>query len=67
MKRIDEFAAAFVVTLDAPLQSPVNFLNVVSLPVLRELESSDRFKPVPFPNKMGILVFERRPGVSAHP
>jgi len=68
MKRIEEFAPTFVITLDAPYQSPVNFLNIVTLPVLRELESRDQFTRVPFPNKMGILVFERQPRVSAaHP
>jgi hypothetical protein len=59
MKRIEDFATRFVITLDEPFQAPPNFLNLVSLPVLRELKSGGRFTIVPFPNDKGILIFER--------
>jgi hypothetical protein len=61
MKRIDDFAAKFVITLDEPHQSSPNFLNVVSLEVLHDLKSSHRFKQTPFPSKKGIVIFERLP------
>jgi hypothetical protein len=60
IKRIDEFSARFVITLDEPFQSEPNFLNLVTLPVLRELKSSQSFMRVPFTSKKGILIFKRR-------
>jgi hypothetical protein len=60
MKRIEEFSARFVITLDEPAQPSANFLNVAALPVLQALKSSDRFTRVPFPSERGILIFERQ-------
>jgi hypothetical protein len=65
MNRIGEFSARFVITLDEPFQSPPNFINLVTLPVLRELKSSAHFSRVPFKSEKGILIFERQSG--AHP
>jgi hypothetical protein len=70
MKRIDELSAKFVLTLDEPFQPATpNFLNVVALPVLRELKRSEDFTRVPFPSEKGILIFERKNPNSApaHP
>jgi hypothetical protein len=61
MKRIDGFAARFVITLDEPHQPSPDFLNVVSLEVLHDLKSSQRFRPAPFPSRTGIVIFERMP------
>jgi hypothetical protein len=61
MKRIDDFAPRFVIALDEPAQKTTpNFLNVVSLPVLHELENSTRFTRAPFPSEKGIVIFERQ-------
>jgi hypothetical protein len=65
MKRIEDLSARFVITLDEPFQSSPNFLNLVSLPVLRELKANEDFTPVPFPSHTGILIFERQNRASA--
>jgi hypothetical protein len=67
MKRIDDFATRFVITLDEPSQSAPNFLNLASLPVLHELQRGQRFTPVPFPSEKGIVIFERHAPASAPP
>lgn len=69
MKRIEDFAARFVITLDEPSQSTPNFLNVVTLPVLHELESGTRYMRIPFRSEKGIVIFERqnRASAAAHP
>jgi hypothetical protein len=59
MHRIEEFQARFVITLDEPFQPAPNFVNLVSLAVLRELKSDEHFTRVPFPTEKGILIFER--------
>lgn len=61
MKRIDGFAAKFVITLEERHQPSPDFLNVVSLDVLHDLNNSQRFRETPFPNKTGIVIFERIP------
>jgi hypothetical protein len=60
MNRIEELSARFVISLDEPFQPSPNFLNLVSLAVLRQVRSSGRFAPVPFPSQKGILIFERQ-------
>jgi hypothetical protein len=69
MKRIEDFATRFVITLDEPAQSTPNFLNLVTLPVLHELENGGRFTRVPFPSEKGMVIFERqnRASAAAHP
>jgi hypothetical protein len=67
MKRIEDLSARFVITLDGPFQSPPNFLNVVSLPALRELKVGQRFARVPFPSEKGILIFERKSRAAVQP
>jgi hypothetical protein len=69
LKRIEDFSARFVITLDEPFQLTPDFLNVVTLPVLRELKSSQRFAQVPFSSEKGIVIFERQNRASAgvHP
>ena len=60
MNRIQAISAKYVITLDESFQrAPPDFLNVVSLPVLRELQRGTQFKTIPFRSDKGILVFER--------
>jgi hypothetical protein len=67
MKRIEDFATRFVITLDEPAQSTPNFLNLVTLPVLHELESGGRFTRVPFSSEKGMVIFERQNRASVQP
>jgi hypothetical protein len=61
LKRLDDMQIRYVITLDEPHQAnSAEFLNVVSLPVLREIERSPHFRPVSFPSSKGVLIFERR-------
>ena len=59
LKRIEDFSTRFVITLDEPFQPAPNFLNLVSLPVLRELKSGERFTRA-FSDQKGIVIFERQ-------
>ena len=60
LKRIDEFQARYFITLDERFQTaPPNFVNIVSLPVLREMKASNHFQTIPFESQNGVLVFER--------
>jgi hypothetical protein len=60
LQRVDELRAAYVATLDEPFQAqPADFLNRVSLPVLREIENDPRFSRVPFESRQGIVLFQR--------
>jgi hypothetical protein len=65
LKRIEDFSTRFVITLDEPYQSAPDFLNLVSLPVLRALDSGERFTRIPFHSEKGILIFERQNRASA--
>jgi hypothetical protein len=62
VKRIDDLQTKYFITLDEKSQTkPPNFLNIVSLPVLKEVENDSRFERVPFQNKLGILIYKRNP------
>lgn len=59
MRRIVDFHVAHLVTLAADSQDPSpNFLNLVSRGVVETIQRDHRFSRLPFPSKMGILVFE---------
>jgi hypothetical protein len=58
LKRIDEFQTQYFITLDEAFQPAQNFVNVVSLPVLRELKGSTRFQLVPFSSQNGVLLLK---------
>jgi hypothetical protein len=61
MRRIGQFRARFVITLEEPFQGGLpGFLNVVSLPALREMRGDNRFTEVPFASRNGVLVFRVR-------
>jgi len=58
MRRIDAIRTRYVITLAEPFQAGLpGFLNVVSLPVLRDMRSDPRFRQVPFASRNGVLVF----------
>jgi hypothetical protein len=58
LKRIDEFQIQYFITLDERFQPAQDFVNVVSLPVLRALKGSTRFQVVPFASQNGILILK---------
>ncbi|HTR39504.1 MAG TPA: hypothetical protein VMH80_26710 [Bryobacteraceae bacterium] len=61
MHRIFSYRAHYIATLDEPHQEPrPNYLNLVALPVLRDMKSDSRFQQIPFSSNKGILLFERR-------
>jgi hypothetical protein len=63
MRRIETFRTHYVITLAEPFQSGLaDFLNVVSLPVLRDMQSDLRFRQVPFASRNGVLVFRFQSG-----
>jgi hypothetical protein len=64
MRRIAEFHVVYIVTLAPDSQDPTpNFLNVVSRALAERVEHDDRFMPLQFPSKTGIMIFEARPDV----
>ena len=66
MRRIEEFRPRYVITVAEPFQAGLpGFLNVVSLPVLYDLRSDDRFSQVPFASHSGVLVFRFKNGFPA--
>jgi len=63
MRRIEEFHPRYVITVAEPFQvDPPDFLNVVSLAVLRDMRSDNRFSQVPFASPNGVLVFQFKKG-----
>ncbi|MGD0047384.1 MAG: hypothetical protein ABSE42_10230 [Bryobacteraceae bacterium] len=66
MRRIEEFRPRYVITVAEPYQAGLpGFLNVVSLPVLRDLRSDNRFSQVPLTSRNGVLVFRFKSGFPA--
>jgi len=63
MRRIEKVQPRYVITIAEPFQvAPPDFLNSVSLPVLRDMRSDDRFSQVPFASRNGVLVFQYKNG-----
>jgi hypothetical protein len=61
MRRVDTLQTHYLITLDESYQrNPPNFVNIVSLPVLREIKHDGRFQMIPFPSREGVLIFERQ-------
>ena len=66
MRRIEEFRPRYVITVAEPFQAGLpGFLNVVSLPILRDMQTDDRFSQVPFASRNGVLVFRYKNGFPA--
>lgn len=60
-ERVDGFNCMYYISLDDQYQTrPPNFLNVVSLPMLRRVRNDPRFEQVQVPTTNGVLVFRRR-------
>jgi len=66
MRRIEDFQARRVITLDEPHQSSgPNYFNLVSSPVLERMRSDSRFTQFPFESRAGIVIFRFAPGDTA--
>lgn len=66
MRRIEKVRPRYVITIAEPFQvAPPDFLNIVSLPVLRDMRSDDRFSQVAFASQNGVLVFQYKIGFRA--
>ncbi len=66
MRRIEEFRPRYVITVAEPFQAGLpGFLNIVSLPVLRDLRGDNRFSQVPFASRNGVLVFRFKNAIPA--
>jgi hypothetical protein len=58
-RRLESLHIQYFITLDEPFQTkPPNFLNEVSLPVLRQLKQDPQFHWVPFSSRKGIAILE---------
>jgi hypothetical protein len=54
-----QLASGISISLKEPFQRiPPNFLNIVSLPVLREVSRDPWFRRVPFASHTGVVIFE---------
>jgi hypothetical protein len=59
LRRLKDLRIQYFITLDEPYQTaPPDFLNVVSLPVLRQLKQDPGFHQVPFPSRKGIVILK---------
>ena len=60
VKRVEDFDPMYNITLAESCQSkPPNFVNLVSLPMLRHVQADPHFALVSGPSANGILVFRR--------
>jgi hypothetical protein len=61
VKRVDEFTPMYYITLDEPFQRiPPNFVNMVSLPMLKHVRMDPGFEQVQPASANGVVVFRRR-------
>ena len=60
LKRVEEFNLMYYITLDEHSQTiPPNFVNSVSLPMLRQIRMHSHFEQVPFPTANGVVIFRQ--------
>ena len=60
-KRVEDFHIMFYITLDERSQSvPPNFINVVSLPMLKHIGEDSNFQQIPFASADGVLIFQHK-------
>ncbi|HEY4360901.1 MAG TPA: hypothetical protein VGN17_08030 [Bryobacteraceae bacterium] len=65
LKRLDDLNTHYLITLDEQHQNAApNFLNAVSLSVLKAIRQDPRYRQLDFPSTQGVLIFERQ---SDHP
>jgi hypothetical protein len=58
MHRIEEIQIRYVITVSEQYQiTPPNFVNIVSLPVLKQMRKDFRFTQCAFPSEDGLVVF----------
>jgi hypothetical protein len=61
VKRVEDFNIMFYITLDERFQTvPANFVNIVSLPMLKHISEDPKFQPVPFASADGVLIFQHK-------
>jgi hypothetical protein len=61
--RLNQLRIMYFVSIEEDKQPrPPNFLNRVTLPILRRVVSDPDFAPVDFPSRLGILLFRRIDG-----
>jgi hypothetical protein len=61
VKRVEDFNTMYYITLDEHFQTiPPNFVNVVSLPMLKHVRLDPHFEQVTASSANGMLVFRRR-------
>ena len=61
LKRLDDLNTHYLITLDEQHQNAApNFLNVVSLSVLKAVRQDPRYHQIDFPSTQGVLIFERQ-------
>jgi len=57
-KRVEDLNLLYYITLDEPFQTtPPNFVNIVSLPMLKQIRIDPHFDQVPFPTANGVVIF----------
>jgi len=60
VKRVQDFRPMYYITLDEHFQtSPPNFVNVVSLPMLKQVRKDPHFEQFTASSSNGVLVFRR--------
>jgi hypothetical protein len=68
MNRIEVSRARYVITVSEQHQVTPDFVNLVSLPVLKLMRQDSRFSEYPFQSKNGLVVFKFAPAFqAAHP
>ncbi|HUB80046.1 MAG TPA: hypothetical protein VMB03_14670 [Bryobacteraceae bacterium] len=61
VQRVKEFNLSYYISLDERFQpAPPNFVNIVSLPMLRQIRMDPQFEQVPFVNMDGVVIFRHR-------
>jgi hypothetical protein len=60
VRRVDEFNPMYYITLDEPYQPiPPNFVNMVSLPMLKHVRIDPSFEQVHLTSASGVVIFRR--------
>jgi hypothetical protein len=61
VKRVEDFKIMFYITLEERSQTvPPNFINIVSLPMLKHISEDPTFHPVPLASADGVLIFQHK-------
>jgi hypothetical protein len=61
VRRVEDFNIMFYITLDERHQTiPPNFVNIVSLPLLKHISEDPKFQQVPFATANGVLIFQHK-------